>query len=267
MDDRARGVREEDLSSPSIPRALAILAALAWASPLAAATQAAGVVTDRAVLPPAGAAYRGAGPHVFLGGQVALTCGSHGSFSDAVEPPRRTGASATSRYTATFVGELALAPPLVERATAHRVVERVAMVETARLAGRRGGTRWFATELVGFDLAGAGVPGGVIVRESPTRTSTGRTTITALRNGGYRVDAFFDVWLEISLDGGRSWHPAEAPVRMALAPDRAAVESRPATLLDTGTGSPRGPGVGPCAETPASLSCRYTRKEVVHHSK
>jgi hypothetical protein len=49
--------------------------------------------------------------------------------------------------------------------------------------------------------------------------SSGRTTITTLARGRYRIETAYDVWLELSLDGGRSWSRAAAPVRMTLAPD------------------------------------------------
>jgi len=55
-----------------------------------------------------------------------------------------------------------------------------------------------------------------MVRESPSVASTGRTTITTISGGQYRIESFYDVWLDISLDDGRTWHPAEGVVRMAL---------------------------------------------------
>ncbi len=71
--------------------------------------------------------------------------------------------------------------------------------------GSNGPTRFFDTEMLQLDLvAGA----GVMVRESPTKASLGRTSITNLGGGTYRIDSFFDVFTELSLDGGQTWYPS-----------------------------------------------------------
>ncbi len=175
-----------------------------------------GVVVTEVTLPAAGAVYRGAGPHLFLDGDARLTCGSHGGFTTSVEPPTEVGASVLSDYRATFVGELVLEPPLVSAAVTHPLAVQAHMVERITLTELRGSSRIFGTELVTLDLSGSGMPQGVMVRESSTRSSTGRATITALSDGRHRIESFYDVWLEISLDGGRSWAPAQAAVRMTL---------------------------------------------------
>ncbi len=46
-----------------------------------------------------------------------------------------------------------------------------------------------------------------VVRESPTLASLGTTTLTLQPGGQYRIDSFFDVFTELSLDGGQSWTP------------------------------------------------------------
>jgi hypothetical protein len=176
------------------------------------------VVVAEESLPPADGAYHGDGLHVFLDGQVTLVCADHGGFTISVDPPRRPGATAIADYAATFVGELSLSPPLVPSTTVFPIVVQAHMVERITLAQRRGTTRSLDTEMVTLDLRGAGMPENVMVRESPTLGSLGRATITSLPRGLYRVESFYDVWLEISLDAGRSWHPAETAVRMSIAP-------------------------------------------------
>jgi hypothetical protein len=52
-----------------------------------------------------------------------------------------------------------------------------------------------------------------MVRESPTKQSLGRQTI-APDPRGYRVSSFFDVFLELSTDGGGSWNPANRSTRL-----------------------------------------------------
>ncbi len=175
-----------------------------------------GVVAGQPSLPPAGAAYHGTVAHRFLSGAAQLDCASHGGFSSSVQPPTTRGATATADYNATFVGQLVLAPPVVPATTTHPLNLLVHMVERITLAEDQGGVRTFDTELVTFELGGSTAPGGALVRESPALFSAGRTVITSLSGGRYRIESSYDVWLEISLDGGRSWNQAEGVVRMTL---------------------------------------------------
>jgi len=175
-----------------------------------------GVQAGQESLPAVGAAYHGTVAHRFLGGSAELTCSSHGEFTGAVAPPSTQGATVTSDYFATFEGQLILAPPLVPETVTHALSLQARMVERITFAATQGAMRTFDTELLTFEWGGSTAPAGVMVRESPSLASTGRTTITTLSGGQYRIESFYDVWLEISLDGGGTWHPSEAVVRMAL---------------------------------------------------
>jgi hypothetical protein len=64
-------------------------------------------------------------------------------------------------------------------------------------------TGTFDTEMLSMSLTGA----GVMIRESPTRASTGKTSITDIGGGMYHIDSFFDVFTELSVDGGMTWIP------------------------------------------------------------
>ena len=66
-----------------------------------------------------------------------------------------------------------------------------------------GDTGTFDTEMLALNLQSAG--GGIMIQESPTQQSKGKTTITDQGGGLYRIDSFFDVFTELSLDGGRNW--------------------------------------------------------------
>ena len=49
-----------------------------------------------------------------------------------------------------------------------------------------------------------------MIRESPTRQSTGNTSITDIGPAaGCHIDSFFDVFTELSLDGGQTWIPKQ----------------------------------------------------------
>ena len=46
-----------------------------------------------------------------------------------------------------------------------------------------------------------------MIRESPTLQSTGQVTIADIGGGLYQIDSFFDVFTELSIDGGATWMP------------------------------------------------------------
>ncbi len=73
-------------------------------------------------------------------------------------------------------------------------------------------TGTFDTEMLSMSLSGINPfnPTGplVMVRESPTKASTGVTSITDIGGAMWHIDSFFDVWTELSLDGGVSWMPS-----------------------------------------------------------
>ncbi len=87
--------------------------------------------------------------------------------------------------------------------------------------GKTGNTTGtFATELISLNLSGATALGPFLFRESPTLASSGQTTITDLGGGQYRIDSFFDVFTELSLDNGANWIPnASGAARFTLIPE------------------------------------------------
>jgi hypothetical protein len=101
--------------------------------------------------------------------------------------------------------------------------------ERASDAGGSGDTRFFDTEMLALDIAGGSLPGGVMIRESPTRASLGRRTAQTVP-GGYAIDSFFDVFTELSTDGGQNWAPGNSSLHMIGTPE-------PATLTMLGAGA------------------------------
>jgi len=86
----------------------------------------------------------------------------------------------------------------------------------------------FATEMTDLQLHSA--DNSVLVRESPTQSSNGETSVTDNGNGQYRIESFFDVFTELSLDNGQTWVAAESDERVTLMPE-------PASLAALATGS------------------------------
>jgi HYR domain len=100
------------------------------------------------------------------------------------------------------------------------------MVQVKQVPSEYGGpdSRTFETEMVRLDVQGGnpasqGTGGSepfFMLRESPTKASLGRTTLRRVEDGTFMVDSFFDIWIEVSLDGGQTWGAAQAAVPMML---------------------------------------------------
>jgi hypothetical protein len=66
----------------------------------------------------------------------------------------------------------------------------------------------FDTEMLQLDIL---APGGIMLRESPTLPSKGKTTVRESPTHTFAIDSFFDVFVELSIDGGQTWSPAPPP--------------------------------------------------------
>jgi hypothetical protein len=75
------------------------------------------------------------------------------------------------------------------------------------------------TEMIAMQLTG----GGITIRESPTLPSTGQTRIIDLPGGNYHIDSFFDVFTEITLDGGATWYPSQGSTHLTSLPEPGSV--------------------------------------------
>lgn len=77
----------------------------------------------------------------------------------------------------------------------------------------------FDTEMLALNLSGGTMPPGVMIRESPTLQSLGHTTLAPIGGGLFHIDSFFDVFTELSVDGGQSWTPSSSgPARLNITP-------------------------------------------------
>jgi hypothetical protein len=72
-------------------------------------------------------------------------------------------------------------------------------------------------EILALSIKGVG-PGSepITIRESPTLASVGELRSTFVADGFYRIDSFFDVFTELSLDGGQTYHAANSGLRLTL---------------------------------------------------
>jgi len=78
----------------------------------------------------------------------------------------------------------------------------------------------YEVEVLALDQWDAANP-GYIIRENPAIPSTGLIEFTDLGDGTYWVESFFDIYTELSLDGGGMWAPVSEPWRMTGTPEPA----------------------------------------------
>jgi hypothetical protein len=88
----------------------------------------------------------------------------------------------------------------------------------ATYSGESGGTVTYDTEMLQWDVSGGTLPPIVRIRESPTKASTGKVTKTPIA-GGYMIGSFFDIFTELSADGGATWSPTSAPMHVDMIVD------------------------------------------------
>ena len=81
-------------------------------------------------------------------------------------------------------------------------------METRVRQYRAGRTGTFDAEIVSMSLVGDLEGKPVALRLSRKTPSLGTTEIIDLGNGQYYIDSFFDVFTELSVDGGATWKPS-----------------------------------------------------------
>ena len=82
-----------------------------------------------------------------------------------------------------------------------------------------GRTEMFDTEIVAMTLSGEVGGSPVILRESQALASAGGHSITDIGGGLYHIDSFFDVFTELSVDGGQNWIAAQPHPQYPEFPD------------------------------------------------
>lgn len=156
-------------------------------------------------LPPANSAYDTPLTYhfSFLGPTVDLGNLKLHNFTSCSSPPASVpNATTVSSFDAVmdYSESLNGGPAVVGQASAHATI-RVSFNH------QTGSIRYFDTEMLQLDLSGIVQPVATLVRESPTLASLGQTTIETLGGGNFKIDSFFDVFFEMSIDGGVTWAP------------------------------------------------------------
>ncbi len=162
--------------------------------------------------------------HLALASGILITNVSHSGFTNNNPPPPPAGGSAIHTFNSTIECDISID----EGANFNHIVAPAFCAVRVTDATPPGSTvRVYDTEMLALDISGGTLPAGIRLRESPTLASTGVTTIRPGANGGYRIGSFFDIFPEISLNGGGTWQVSPTPARMTL--ERSAPEHHFAT--------------------------------------
>jgi len=158
---------------------------------------------------------------------IDLTAPAHARFTACNPVPTVIGGSETHSFNSTVSGNL-----FINGVPQGFIVANAITTVTETLESNNGGVEVFNTEMTQLDINA----GGILIRESPTLSSTGQTTIADTGGGLFRIDSFFDVFTDLSLDGGQTWIPSSGP-----GPGGSTVMSltelpEPGSLLLMGTG-------------------------------
>jgi hypothetical protein len=128
---------------------------------------------------------------------------------DRVPPPPPGGTFVDSFFD--VFTELTLHPPSGPPTTVNPIPPNPQI----RLSGGPPGNPYIIdTEMLSMNLVGGTMLPGIMIRESPTLPSIGKTSIQDLGGGQYHIDSFFDVFTELSLDGGATWSPGNQPLHL-----------------------------------------------------
>ena len=168
------------------------------------------------LLPPAnGMTLQPAPLGITFPGGIIISNVAQRFFGSSNAPPNILGGSVTA--SGACVMELDIS--LDGGATWHScVVSNVPVTVGITNNGSDSGDTLYVTELTQLNVSGGTLPAGVLIRESPTKASLGQTRIQP-DTGGYQIDSFFDIFLEVSTDNGSTWVPAGGACTVQWQPD------------------------------------------------
>ncbi|HSU53810.1 MAG TPA: hypothetical protein VLT36_07135, partial [Candidatus Dormibacteraeota bacterium] len=166
-------------------------------------------------------------------GQGTLFCRnfSEGGFQNPITPPSSGAAIYSSPVQATF--QISVDNQTFFPAQASGPLQ----VKMSNNTPAGSPLSMFDTEILSMNLSGAGTLGPLMIRESPTKQSLGKHTIRSDPRG-YRISSFFDVFTELSTDGGVTWIPADRSIHMQASAPPPAPSSLFVTKLPPGPGGP-----------------------------
>ena len=177
-----------------------------------------GVITPRPDLPPTDGVYRTASDvHAEYQGAdllIVLQDIRHRAFANPQPQIVITGPDEEEFFESSLTGTAIITSASLGLDEVAVPVDLSGPVQTLVRDKANNATGAFLTEIVSMELTGDITVGSlagslfipIIIQVSPTQPSQGQTTITDLDNGQFQIDSFFDVFTEISVDGGQNVH-------------------------------------------------------------
>lgn len=168
-------------------------------------------------LPPSNGMYIFGGPTSYGNGYFSLSSFAVTNFSLSFPSPE-LGSALTISYSAGSSFNPDQQPAGIHQIQAN-ITERIQLNASESSLT----TRVFDTEIADMNIYFARNFFGTlyIVRESPTLSSIGRTSIEDIGDGQFRIDSFFDVFTEVAFtsSGFNTWIPNDgSPTRITLSP-------------------------------------------------
>ena len=137
------------------------------------------------------------GVSIFNGGGISISSCSLRNFPPGIPLP--TSGSVFQTIACDFTGMYSNGSP------ATLVTCPATLTVKTTYAGTHGSTNVYDAELMQLDLAAGVLPSGIILRESPTRVSSGKILSTSLGSGAYKMACYFEANMELSTNSGASW--------------------------------------------------------------
>jgi hypothetical protein len=128
---------------------------------------------------------------VISGTTYALSGGIHSQFTNCTVPP------GTDHFNSVISGNLSI------NGVSQGNVSGSATVSV----NVNGGPNTFTTQMTQLDVGALNGNTNLRLRIDPTNPSTGMTTETPLGGGLFQISSFFDVFVDLSIDGGVTWTP------------------------------------------------------------
>jgi hypothetical protein len=185
------------------------------------------VIATSNCLPPMNSQYAGTfNQWNAPGGPYVLSNPIYRAFTNCTAPPTIVGGTTTDSFSSIVQGNLS-----VNGVNMGLVSGNAQVSIMVTLASVNGPVSTFSAQMNQLSISNFGGNPNIFIRIDPTTPSTGQTTETNLGGGNFQISSFFDVFIDLSLDGGLTWTPSTGATLMTLGPT-----PEPATILLLGLG-------------------------------
>ena len=182
------------------------------------------VITSNPTLPPNTGSYMTPQQvHADYSGQglqVVLSQLSHEPFNTGPGSVKYTDNTTTGTETDTFNSQATGMVSVNGSPDTPFTLTGPVSVDVANKVGNVTGT--FNTQMTSMDLTGNILGYPVEIALDPNNATYGQTSITNIGGGMYQISSFFDIFTELSLDGGNTFIPqSNGPTLVTLVPEPA----------------------------------------------